>query len=210
MAIVSQLLKIAIKLRNFTIFFYKIAMHHKVQTPKFDIKSNLNLTRMKKSALIFFLVAIFLSTAVTLHGQTTTAPLDQRKLISQFEGKWQAQDGKDTLQVWDWHSYGKSNECLITLNVGGNESPIYKNMSNFDSRTKKFIGANFFYGGWSNGWTGSFVSEKKLVIDHYRLSEPNTLTYKVEFVFETPDSFTAVFNNLSRNTFTTLNFSRIK
>ena len=165
---------------------------------------------MKTPALNFILVAVFIFTAITSHGQTIVPQLDQRKLISQFEGKWQAQDGKDTLQVWDWHSYGKSNECFITLNVGGKESPLYKIMSNFDSRTKKFIGANFYFSGWSMGWNGIFITDKKLVIEAYRLSEPTIVTYKIEFVFDTPDSFTAVFNNLSRNTFTTLNFSRIK
>jgi hypothetical protein len=56
---------------------------------------------MKTPAFYFFLVAVLISAAITLHGRTSTPQLDQRELFRQFEGKWQAFTGPDTLETCD-------------------------------------------------------------------------------------------------------------
>lgn len=164
---------------------------------------------MKTSVLHFILVAVLIFAAIYSKGQTASSQLNQRDLIRQFEGKWQAPAGKDSFEVWNWSPYGKSYHCSIHVKVGGKETPLYINTCSFNEEMNKFIGAAVFYGGWAMGWNGAFTSPKKLSLEIYTLAAPAKVTGKVEFTFNTPDSFT--FSNTNTNgTVSILNFSRIK
>ena len=157
---------------------------------------------------LFFVVALFLSLN-NIQALTTAPQLNQKELIKQLFGKWQAPSGKDSLELWDWQPYGKSYKCEIQQVIKGQNKPWQINTSYFDSKTSKFFGAAVSPNGWAWGWNGAFVTEKKLVIDVYNLKEPSVITTKIEFVFNTNDSFTGTYTPTSGKV-SILNFSRIK
>jgi hypothetical protein len=96
-----------------------------------------------------------------LKAQTVPAKPDQQKLMLQFLGTWQANAGKDTLEVWDFQQFGKAMIINVSQVVKTKKIPLYVNNIGFDSSTDKFKGFTLMNNGSYGTWEGSFTSEKK-------------------------------------------------
>lgn len=148
---------------------------------------------------IFFLTTlmfVFLLTCSTgVHAQTAKANLDQTKLMQQLLGKWEANVGIDTAEVWDCQQYGKSYINNVSLVIKGKKSPLYIANNSIDSKEGIIKGFNLYANGNYDTWIGSWTTEKKFSIDLVQNFRPETVNLKGELLFETPTKMTFTFFN---------------
>jgi hypothetical protein len=147
---------------------------------------------------------------IGIQAQNAKSGLDQKELIKQFEGKWQATSGKDSVEVWNWQPYGNTYECEVTLIVNKKETPIYKNHCYFDNSGKFFGAAILHSGWWAGGWNGLFAEKNKFIIDIYSLADPVKPIGKGEFIFESNDKFTFTNKNIVNGTISVLKFAKVR
>ncbi|HAQ19696.1 MAG TPA: hypothetical protein DCR40_10760 [Prolixibacteraceae bacterium] len=137
---------------------------------------------------MMFLFLLICSTGI--HAQTAKSNLDQVKLMQQGLGTWEANVGKDSVQVHETQQYGKSFITTVSYNIKGKKTPLYTNNYCFDSKEGKFkgfaLGADGSYGTWIGLWT----TEKKFNVDAVQNFKPEIVLYKIELVYETPAKMT--------------------
>ena len=141
---------------------------------------------MKKICLTIT-IAVFLLTCLTgLQAQTVTVKLDQQKLIQQYLGTWQANVGKDTLEVWEFQQYGKAFTINVSQVIKDIKTPMEINNLGFDSKEGKFKGYALGYNGDYTTWIGLFTSDKKFSGDMVKDFKPETTFIKFECVTVNP------------------------
>jgi hypothetical protein len=140
-------------------------------------------------------VFLLLSISDGIQGQNTKSNLDQPKLMLQFLGKWQANVGKDTVEVWDCQVYGKAYTSNVYQVTKGHKNPLYTNNISYDPKEGKFSGFQLTANGGYGTWIGSFTSEKKLEGIMVHNFNPDPVYGKVEIIFKNPDEFTYLIYN---------------
>jgi hypothetical protein len=149
-----------------------------------------------KTFFITTLMFVFILTYSTgIQAQTAKSNLDPVKLQQQLLGKWEANVGKDTVEVWDCQQYGKSFINNVSRNINGKKSPFY--IANFciDSKEGNIKGFNLNASGEYDTWIGSWTTEKKFSVDVVQNFRPETVNFKCELLFETPTKMTFTFFN---------------
>ena len=135
-----------------------------------------------------FVFLLICSTGI--QAQTAKSNLDQFKLMQQGLGTWEANVGKDSVQVHETQQYGKSFITTVSYNIKGKKTPLYTNNYCFDSKEGKFkgfaLGADGSYGTWIGLWT----TEKKFHVDVVQNFKPEIVINKIELVYETPAKMT--------------------
>jgi hypothetical protein len=142
----------------------------------------LNLTTLM---LVFFLMC-----STGIHAQTAKSNLDQTKLMEQMLGTWEANVGKDTIEVWETKQYGKSFITKVSRNIKGKKSPYYISNDCIDSKDGNIKGFILTASGDYNTWIGSWANEKKLSAGMVQNFKPETVSEKYEFLWETPSKMT--------------------
>ena len=157
---------------------------------------------MKKFCLITATaVFLVLSFSNGIQGQNISSNLDQPKLMLQFLGKWQANVGKDTLEVWDCQVYGKAYTSNVYQVSKGHKTPIYTNNISYGPKEGKFMGFQLTANGNYGTWIGSFTSDKKLegILTQNFNPEPNY--GKFEITFKNLNEFTySIYNTQGAKT----------
>ena len=99
--------------------------------------------------------------------------LDPLKLMNKYLGAWEAKRGKDTVEIWDFKTYG-TNGFIVNIYqiVDGKRLPVSFNPISYDPITGKFFGFVLLATGNYGTWIGSFTSETKF--DGDMLSNFNT------------------------------------
>ena len=123
-----------------------------------------------------------------IHAQTAKSNLDQVKLMQQGLGTWEANVGKDTIQVRETQQYGKAFTVNVYYNIKGTKSPYYVANYCFDLKDGKFKGFTLYANGEYVTWIGLYTTEKKLSLDLVQNFKPEAVSYKVEYFYETPTS----------------------
>jgi hypothetical protein len=140
---------------------------------------------MKKLSLTVIAV-FFLVCSIGVQAQTTQAQLNQHELGKQFLGTWQANAGKDTIEVWDCQQYGEAFITNVSHVTKGQKTPIYINNVGIDTRDGKVKG----YALWPNGnyttWIAVFTSQNKFSGDLVDNFTPEKVWGKFEMVFTNP------------------------
>ena len=113
----------------------------------------------------------------------------------QFLGKWQANVGKDTVEVWDCQVYGKAYTSNVYLVTKGHNTPLYTNNISYDPKVRKFSGFQLNANGGYGTWIGSFTSEKKLEGILVQNFNPEPVYGKNEIIFKNLNEFTYFFYN---------------
>jgi hypothetical protein len=116
---------------------------------------------MKRFFLTTALAGFLLIFSNGIQAQTVTNNLDQLKLMQQYLGTWQANTGKDTVEVWEFQQYGKAFTINVSQIVNGKKTPMEINNLGFDSKEGKFKGYALWYNGGYTTWIGLFSSDKK-------------------------------------------------
>jgi len=137
---------------------------------------NLSLTSL------IFVFLLFLSNGI----QGQTKQLNQLELQKQFIGTWQADIGKDTVEVWEGRQYGKATIIDVFRVIKGQKTPSYVNNLGFDSKADKFKGYTLGPDGTYNTWIGFYSSEKKFLVDIVDNLNPEKVTYRFEMFYTNP------------------------
>jgi hypothetical protein len=146
---------------------------------------------MKKFCLITATaVFLFLSFSSGIQGQNVTSNLDQPKLMLQFMGKWQANAGQDTSEVWDCQVYGKAFTSNVYQLTKGHKTPSYTNNISYGPKEGKFMGFRLDAAGGYGTWIGSFTSDKKIEGIMTQNFNPEPAYGKFEIVFKNLNEFT--------------------
>jgi len=135
-------------------------------------------------------VFLLLSISNGIQGQNSTSNLDQPKLMLQFLGKWQANVGKDTVEVWDCQVYGKAYTSNVYQVTKGHKTPFYTNSISYGQKEGKFSGFQLTADGGYGTWIGSFASEKKLEGIMVKNFNPEPVYGKFEIIFKNLNEFT--------------------
>jgi hypothetical protein len=144
-----------------------------------------------KTFLLTTLVFVFFLVGTTgIQAQAAKSNLDQVKLMQQALGTWEANVGKDSVQVRETQQYGKSFIQNVYYNIKGKKTPDYTNNYCFDSKEGNIKGFVLYADGRYATWIALWTTEKKFHADIVQNFKPETVLYKVENVFETPTKMT--------------------
>ena len=143
-------------------------------------------------ALISKIVVIVLLVCLSngIQAQTPASKLDQQKLMGQFLGTWHHNAGKDTIEVWEMQTYGKSFEIKVYNLIKDKKVHIRKDLNSLNTTDGKFYGVQYYFDGTISTWLGAFTSEKKMNVDFVKNFDPTIIYAKYEFVLDSPDSYT--------------------
>jgi hypothetical protein len=147
---------------------------------------------MKK--LILFLFGIVLSFLLFNNGikaQKTQQQLNPAETWKAFIGTWQANVGKDSIEVWDYKPYGKAVVINVFTIIKGQKNPLYINNVIYDSKDGKYKGFVLYNDGDYNTWIAKYNDENKsLKVDIVNDLNPETVWYKWEQVLVNPEEWT--------------------
>lgn len=163
---------------------------------------------MKKFCLTTTVAVFLLIFSNGIQAQTVTNNLDQLKLMQQYLGTWQANAGKDTVEVWDFQQYGKAFIINVSQVIKGQNTPLYINNIAYDSKEGKFKGFALMNNGSYGTWTGLFTSEKKFEGNDVVDFNPATAYVKLENIFKNPKEWT--FTNFNTDGVKTLEMKFVK
>ena len=146
---------------------------------------------MKKlsSTTLVFVFLLFISNGI--QAQSTQTKLNQVELAKQFLGTWQANTGKDTVQMWEGKLYGKALIANAYMVIKGIKSDSYMSCFGYDDRDDKLKGYNLLPSTDFGTWIGMFTSEKVFKIDGVDTFKPEIIWWKSEFEFKTPTEIIA-------------------
>jgi hypothetical protein len=157
---------------------------------------------------VIFVFLLFLSNGI--QAQTTQTQLNQLELMKQFLGTWQGNAGKDTVEVWDCHQYGKAFIINVSNVIKGQKTPLYVNNVGFDTRDGKIKG----YALWPNGdyttWIAVFNPEKKFSGDLLDSFTPGSTWGKFEMVIVNPKEWTWRYFNSNGVKTSEIQFAKVK
>jgi hypothetical protein len=145
---------------------------------------------MKTLCLTVMAFVLLLLYTNGIQAQTTQTKLNQVELMKQLIGTWQANVGKDTIEVWDCQQYGKAFIINVHQVIKGQKTPLYINNLGFDSKEDKFKGYALWSGGAYSTWIGLYKTEKKFLVDMVQDFNPETTDTKFESVMENPKEWT--------------------
>jgi hypothetical protein len=151
---------------------------------------------MKKIYLLITITVFLLICSKGIQAQNAQTKLNQIELMKQFLGTWQANMGKDTVEVWEGQLYGNA----VTLNVyqviKGKKVPSYMNYSGLDSKDGKLKGFILNYDASNTTWIGSFTTDKNFGGDLLENFNPEKAWSKFDFVFVNPKEFLFTLHNM--------------
>ena len=146
---------------------------------------------MKKTLLLFGIVLSFLFFSNGIKAQTTQQQLNLAEVWKPFIGTWQANVGKDSVEVWDYKPYGKAVVINVYNIVKGLKNPVYINNVIYDSKDAKYKGFVLYNDGGYNTWIATFNAEKNtFLVDIVNDLNPETVWYKWEQVLVNPEEWT--------------------
>ena len=145
---------------------------------------------MKQICLTIAVVVFMMIISSEINAQNTTSTLDQIKLMQQYVGTWQAKTGKDTLELWEFHQYGKSFIINVSQVVNKQKTSLYINNIAFSSKEGKFKGFALWPNGSYSTWIGAYTSDKIFSGDMVQNFNPETAYIKLQNVVKNPNEWT--------------------
>lgn len=152
---------------------------------------------MKPLCFFSMIAVFFLIFNNGLQAQTTQPKLDQLKLAQDFlVGTWKRVINKDSVELAETQQYDKAFVGNVYLVVNGKKS-LRSTMSYFFSAKEgKFKGFWLWPTGGYRTWIGSYTSENKFSSNNVQDFNPEKVLSRSELVYDTPNSYTAIFYSL--------------
>jgi hypothetical protein len=117
---------------------------------------------MKKLCLTSAIAVFLLFCLEGVQAQITQSKLNQIELMKQYLGTFQANHGKDTVEIWTGKQYGPQAFILeVSYTIKGQKVPMYINNIFYDSNDGKLKGFQLWANGDHGSWIGAFTSETK-------------------------------------------------
>jgi hypothetical protein len=146
---------------------------------------------MKNSYLTLMLFLFLFSYSSGIQAQNKQIKLDQPELLNKLLGTWQAEIGKDSIQIQEYKSFGNAIECNIK-NICNNKI-LYslKQLWGYDKINDKIIGLEI---GTSSSefnlylcrFSSNSILEGTVIQDVYHTEN---VTSKIKLEFKSPDLF---------------------
>ncbi|HEX2394629.1 MAG TPA: hypothetical protein VHI78_04745 [Bacteroidales bacterium] len=154
---------------------------------------------------------LWTSFILVLMSFTTMAQDDQIKLMNKYLGAWQANRGKDTIEVWDYKPYG-SQAFIVDIYqiVKGKKIPVSFNPISYNPMTGKFYGFTLLANGYYGTWVGSFTSETKFDGDMLANFNPEPVYGKIENTFTNPNEWHCLSYTNEGVKFADLHFTKVR
>lgn len=139
----------------------------------------------------YFLTGAVLLIVIFASSSTTAQNIDQFNAIKKFQGAWQANRGKDTVEIWDFIPYGSQGYIVDIYQLSkGKKTPVSFNPISFNAATGKFYGFTLLAGGNYGTWVGSFTTETKFDGDMLSNFNPQPVYGRLVNIFKNPDEWT--------------------
>lgn len=145
---------------------------------------------MKKFYLITVIALFLLICSKGIQAQSVQATLNQVELMNHFLGTWQANTGKDTIEVWEGQQYEKAIIIKVSQIIKGKKNPMYINNISFAGSEGKAKGFLLFANGSYGTWIGYFTTEKIFIGNTVENFNPEITDMKFQGVFSTSSEFT--------------------
>lgn len=161
-----------------------------------------------KKACLTGVIFVFVSLAYNV---LMAQQVDQLKMMEKYIGKWQANRGKDTVEVWDYKPYGSQAYIVEIYHiVKGKNIPVSFNPFCYNPSTGNFYGFTILYGGYYGTWIGSFSSESRFDGDMLQDLNPQMAFGKIENIFKNPNEWHGRSYTNSGITFMDLHFTKVR
>jgi hypothetical protein len=151
---------------------------------------------MKKFCLTTMIALFFLIFNNGLQAQTTQPKLDQLKLNQKYwVGTWQQVISKDSVEIFEAQQYGNAFVGIVYIVVKGEKTFHFGSSTVYSPKEDNF---KFFYfraNGRYSTLIGSWTAENKFSSNFVENFNPDKFLRKVEMIYDTPDSYTAIFYN---------------
>jgi|WetSurSiteA1Bulk_404760.scaffolds.fasta_scaffold00970_5 hypothetical protein len=160
------------------------------------------------SAAVFVFSLLFCSPGA--RAQTDKTQINQLEIMKRFIGTWQANIGKDSVEVWDCQPYGEGfiiNVCRI---IEGLKTPYYVNNVGFDSGDGKLKGYILWPSGDYITWIAYYNAEKKFKVELVVNFNPEAVWTRYEMVYISPKERNWINYNLAGEKTSEFKFIKIK
>jgi len=158
---------------------------------------------MKRNLLTITIAVFLLLCSQTTQAKATECKdeghqeqLDQLELFKQFVGTWRLEVSADTVEIWEVKLYEKACVGMGYRVINGKKTFWYNQTIGFMPKQDKFKGYTVWKNGWGNTIFGSFISKNKWTGEWVRNFNPEEVTGRIEFVFETPTNFVVTHFNI--------------
>jgi len=166
---------------------------------------------MKKVHLTLIIIVFLLLCANGIQAQTTQTKLNQIELHKQFLGNWKCELGKDTSCVIEVIPFGSGIEITRKFITKGNIFDTWKELSGYDKKNDKFLGAQLKKSSTPVYLTVSWFTSINICesVSFKDLSDPDKATVKWTWELKTPEiaTMTTTRNNM---VVSTIQYTRIK
>jgi hypothetical protein len=164
---------------------------------------------MKK---IYFLATIVLLLLCSngIIAQTAKPQATQLELMKQFLGTFQANVGKDTVEIWESQLYGNSVILSVSQVIKGKKTPSYVNNTGFNAEEGNLVGFILNHDGTYTTWVGKFTDNKNFSGALMNNFKPEQSWSKFAFVFLSPKEWTLVTHDKNGAKTSDLKYTKVK
>lgn len=167
---------------------------------------------VKTLYFIAMMIGLHMSVIVKpIHAQTAQNKLNQVELMKQFLGTWQAEIGKDTIQVNEFTAFGSGVVGTITNMTKGKAISSFKQLWGYDQKNDKIIFATIWESSpeislWAYWFTSKSICEG---VSYQDISNPGKAVLKYKMEIKSTDTY--VLRMLQNNKpVAELTFNRVK
>lgn len=149
------------------------------------------LNKMKKSYTTLMTALFLFCLTYGINAQNAQTKLDQVQLFNKLLGTWQAEIGKDSIQIQEYSATGSSIECNIKAVYNNKILYSSKQVWGYDKISDKLIGRETASPSSEiNLYSCRFISKNILEGTVYQDdSHPNNINSKIRIEFKSPDLF---------------------
>ena len=165
---------------------------------------------MKKYYSAALIILALLVCPFIIQAQTTKPQISQLEIMKRFIGTWQANLGKDTVEVWECQPYGEGFIVNVYRITGGQRTPYYINNVGFDPGDGKLKGYVLWPSGDYMTWIASYLPEKKFKAELVLNFNPEAVWTRYEMVYVSPKDRIWINYNLAGEKTAEFKFVKIK
>lgn len=144
---------------------------------------------MKKNYLTTVIALFLLICSNGIQAQSEQTALNQAELMKKFLGTWQANVGKDTIEIWEGQQYEKALVIKVSQVIKGKKNLLYINNVSFDVNEGKSKGFLLLSNGGYATWIGFFTTEKIFMGNLVQNFNPEMTDLKFQGVFTNSNEY---------------------
>ena len=165
---------------------------------------------MKKLYSAAAIILFLLVCQSGIQAQTDKPQISQLERMKRFVGTWQANLGKDTVEVWECQPYGDGFIINTFRITGGKKTAYYVNNVGFDAIDGKLKGYVLWPSGDYMTWIALYDPEKKFRVELVLNFNPEAVWTRYEMVYVGPKERNWINYSLSGEKISETKFVKIK